>query len=231
VIRSSARTRGDAAPAGEAIGSWGDTFDGDGDWPADGTPLPPSSGAIAAGLLWTPRGAPAPTWDATVDTEEQRTRGVAAGDGALAMTTTTTTTARTTARAIRPARAAAPTAPSRPAASEPRPGQLLAGRYRLDHRLAVGGFGAVFAAEDRRLDKTVAIKVLSPHIAGQPEHLQRFRREAIAASQIGHGGIVSITDFDRDAGGAHFIVMELLDGCDLAELLHRDGALRRRARS
>jgi len=111
------------------------------------------------------------------------------------------------------------------AATEPKPGRVLGERYLLKRRMAVGGFGAVFAAEDLRLEKSVAVKVLSPHIATQREHLIRFRREAVAASQIGHEGIVNVTDFAQDHDGTHFIVMELLDGCDLAQLIERDGAL------
>jgi len=116
-------------------------------------------------------------------------------------------------------------APTRAASLEPQQHRILCGRYRLGRRMAVGGFGAVFAAHDLRLEKPVAIKVLSPAIASHPDHLIRFRREAVAAGRIGHEGIVNVTDFDHDRDGTHFIVMELLDGCDLAQIIQREHAL------
>jgi protein kinase-like protein len=116
-------------------------------------------------------------------------------------------------------------APPTEVAPEPVPGRLLGGRYLLRRRLAIGGFGAVFEASDRRLEKRVAVKVLSPHVAGNREMLTRFRREAIAASAVGHEGIVAVTDFDRDADGTYFIAMELLDGRDLADLIAGSGPL------
>jgi eukaryotic-like serine/threonine-protein kinase len=118
------------------------------------------------------------------------------------------------------------TAPSMatPPAGSPGPGRVLGNRYRLLELMSIGGFGAVFAAEDMRLAKRVAVKVLSPHLATSADHLARFRQEAVAASQLRHDGIVLVTDFDRDADGTHFIVMELLDGHDLGkriEMEHR----------
>jgi serine/threonine-protein kinase len=107
----------------------------------------------------------------------------------------------------------------------PAPGRVLGERYALERQLGVGGFGAVFAAEDLRLQKKVAVKILSPQVTHQEEMLERFRREAIAASQVGHEGIVDVTDFDRDEDGTPFIVMELLDGKDLAEVLARERPL------
>jgi hypothetical protein len=112
-----------------------------------------------------------------------------------------------------------------PSQGPPRPGRILGGRYRLRRRMVVGGFGAVFAAEDLRLRRPVAVKVLSPHIANSREHLARFRQEAIYASQIGHDGIVDVRDFDRDVDGTHFIVMELLDGSDLSQMIATQGPL------
>ena len=98
-------------------------------------------------------------------------------------------------------------------------GRLLGERYFLKRQVGVGGFGAVFEAEDRRLQKRVAVKVLSPYVAAHPQTLQRFEREAIAASQVGHEGIVDVTDFGRDPDGTRYIVMEYLNGADLAKEL------------
>jgi serine/threonine protein kinase len=107
----------------------------------------------------------------------------------------------------------------------PSPGRLLGNRYLLKKELGVGGFGAVFEAEDQRLEKRVAVKVLSPRVAMEPEALTRFKQEALAASKIGHKGIVDVTDFDSDIDGTHFLVMEYLDGCDLARLIAREGPI------
>ena len=124
-------------------------------------------------------------------------------------------------------RGAVPTSPSMPTPTpgSPESGRVLGRRYRLLELMSIGGFGAVFAAEDMRLKKRVAVKVLSPHLAASADHLARFQQEAIAASQLRHEGIVLVTDFDRDVDGTHFIAMELLDGYDLARLIETHGPL------
>ena len=95
-------------------------------------------------------------------------------------------------------------------------GRELAGRYVLRRLLGRGGFGAVYESEDLRLEKRVAVKLLSGELQKRPDALGRFKQEAIAAARIGHHGIVDVTDFDQDTDGTHFIVMELIDGVDLA---------------
>jgi serine/threonine protein kinase len=126
-----------------------------------------------------------------------------------------------------PLRGAARTSPpgATPTPGSPDTGRILGQRYRLLELMSIGGFGAVFAAEDMRLKKRVAVKVLSPHLATSPDHLARFQQEAIAASQLRHEGIVLVTDFDRDVDGTHFIAMELLDGYDLAQMIETHGPL------
>ena len=104
-------------------------------------------------------------------------------------------------------------------ARAPSRGRVLGGRYRLSRQLGVGGYGAVFAAEELATRRRVAIKVLSPAAAGCAEMITRFHREAIAASRSRHPHIVEVADFDVDDDGSHFIVMEYLDGHDLAEVL------------
>ncbi len=101
----------------------------------------------------------------------------------------------------------------------PRGGRTLAERYRLERQIGIGGYGAVFDAYDTRLRKRVAVKVLSPALSQSPEEIERFRREAVAASQVRHEGIVDVTDLDRDADGTFFIVMEYLGGVDLGDVL------------
>ncbi|MBZ0236550.1 MAG: serine/threonine protein kinase, partial [Deltaproteobacteria bacterium] len=109
--------------------------------------------------------------------------------------------------------------------SSPARGRVLGQRYRLDRSLGVGGYGAVFAAHDLHTGEAVAIKVLSPAVERSPEMLTRFHREAIAASRVRHPGIVDVVDFDVDDEGTQYIVMEFLDGHDLAQRLEDAGRL------
>jgi serine/threonine-protein kinase len=97
--------------------------------------------------------------------------------------------------------------------------RILGGRYRLGRQLGAGGYGAVFAAEDTISGERVAIKVLSPAASQSHELVIRFHREAIAASRVRHPHIVNVADFDIDDDDGHFIVMEHLDGRDLAQTL------------
>jgi len=104
-------------------------------------------------------------------------------------------------------------------------GTVLAGRYRIDRRVGAGGMGAVYVGLHVELDKRVALKVVQPRLGADPTIAQRFVQEARAASAIGHEHIVQITDFGRTDDGAAFLVMEYLDGEDLADTLRRDGPL------
>ena len=95
----------------------------------------------------------------------------------------------------------------RPAA---RIGQQI-GRYRIVGALGAGGMGEVYRAEDPRLDREVAIKILPPHLADDPAALTRFKREAKTIAGLSHPNILGLHDFDMD-GDVHFAVMELLQG-------------------
>ena len=101
---------------------------------------------------------------------------------------------------------------------------LLLDRYRLGTRLAVGGMGTVFAATDEKLDRPVAIKVLADNLAHDESFVERFRREARAAAGLGHPNIASVYDYGEE-NGCHFIVMELVEGRDLAQVLRTEGPL------
>jgi hypothetical protein len=105
------------------------------------------------------------------------------------------------------------------------PGTVVAGRYRIVRRLGQGGMGIVFVAEHQRLERKVALKVLTPVLARHKILVQRFEREARAASKIGHHNIVNVLDFGSTDEGADFIVMELLEGCDLGRVIRTTGAL------
>ena len=94
------------------------------------------------------------------------------------------------------------------------------GRYRILGVVGAGGMGEVYRAEDPRLDRQVAIKILPPHLAGDEAALTRFKREAKAVAALSHPNILALHDFDFD-GDTHFVVMELLDGETIAKRLLR----------
>jgi serine/threonine-protein kinase len=102
----------------------------------------------------------------------------------------------------------------------------IAGRYRIEGRLGVGGMSTVHLAFDNRLERYVAIKLLAEHLADDPTFVSRFRREALAAARLVHPNIVQVFDFGFDAGHhQHFIVMEHVPGNSCAELLRDRGHL------
>ena len=104
--------------------------------------------------------------------------------------------------------------------------RLLGGRYRLLDTLGEGGMAVVHRAHDDMLDREVAVKVLRPAHASDPEFVSRFRREARHAAGLHDPRIVTIHDLGVDpATGADYIVMQLVDGPDLQTLLDRGGRL------
>ena len=103
-------------------------------------------------------------------------------------------------------------------------GVLLCGRYRLHTHLASGGMGEVWRATDVTLQRPVAVKLLHDHLAGDPDLLDRFRREARAAARLNHPGIVAVYDTCSD-GGRQAIVLQLVEGPNLRTYLDRVGCL------
>jgi hypothetical protein len=97
---------------------------------------------------------------------------------------------------------------------------LLGQRYRLVRRIASGGMGTVWEAEDTVLHRPVAAKVLSDGFSAEKEFVERFRREARAAAGLSHPDVARVFDYGED-DGTQFIVMELLDGETLAARLSR----------
>ena len=88
------------------------------------------------------------------------------------------------------------------------------GKYRLVEKLGQGGMAQVYKAYQPDLDRYVAVKILHPHLTGDPEFEARFRREARAVAALEHPNIVRIYDFDT-AEGLAFLVMECVEGTNL----------------
>src|SRR5215467_3087475 len=86
------------------------------------------------------------------------------------------------------------------ASEELAPGALLAGRYEILQLLGRGGMGAVYKARDKELDRLVALKLIRPDLARNPEVLRRFKQELILARQITHKNVIRIFDFGQSDG-------------------------------
>jgi serine/threonine protein kinase len=104
-------------------------------------------------------------------------------------------------------------------------GVVLGGAYRITRLIGEGGMGSVYEAMHLRLDKRVAVKVMTREMASNQEALARFHREAGVASHLGHPHLVNIIDFGTSEAGEPYLVMEYLDGEDLDHRLRRAGCL------
>jgi serine/threonine-protein kinase len=98
-------------------------------------------------------------------------------------------------------------------------GSVLHETYRIEQQIGKGGMGAVFLASHVRLPKKFAIKVLHADAMANHDAYQRFRREAEISSSLGHPNIIEVHDFNQTEDGEPYIVMEYLDGVDLATVL------------
>src|SRR5438874_11841279 len=94
------------------------------------------------------------------------------------------------------------------------------GRYEIRAKIGEGGMGEVYLAEDTKLDRKVALKVLPSEVATHPERMRRFVQEAKAASALNHPNIITIYEIDETESG-HFIATEFIDGKTLRERIRR----------
>ncbi|MBC7817343.1 MAG: protein kinase, partial [Planctomycetaceae bacterium] len=101
---------------------------------------------------------------------------------------------------------------------------LTLGNYVILDKLGQGGMGMVLKAKHRRMDRLVALKVMSPAALKSPDAVKRFHREVQAAAKLTHPNIVIAHDAD-EANGTHFLVMEFVEGMDLSELVKKRGPM------
>ena len=105
--------------------------------------------------------------------------------------------------------------------------RVLQGRYALISHIARGGMADVYVALDRRLGRNVAVKILHGEFASSDAFVERFRREAQAAANLTHTGVVAIYDWGEDEG-TYFMVMELVQGQNLRDVIRSEGVLKPR---
>jgi tetratricopeptide (TPR) repeat protein/predicted Ser/Thr protein kinase len=103
-------------------------------------------------------------------------------------------------------------------------GAVLGARYQILNILGVGGMGAVYQALDLELNRTIALKVIRPDLAGNQSIIDRFKQELILATQVTHRNVVRIYDLG-EAEGMKFITMEFVEGQDLRSLIHERSKL------
>jgi tetratricopeptide (TPR) repeat protein/predicted Ser/Thr protein kinase len=117
-----------------------------------------------------------------------------------------------------------PPADALPTQGEALIGVLLAERYEILELLGQGGMGAVYKARDTELERLVALKLIRPELASNPEILRRFKQELILAREVTHRNVIRIFDLGQ-AKGVKFITMEFVEGRDLRTLLKDKGKL------
>ncbi len=105
-------------------------------------------------------------------------------------------------------------------------GTTLPAGYHILDLIGVGGMGRVYRAEQSVLGRTVAVKIIHPHLLADENSAIRFLTEARAASQLNHPNSISVFDFGRTDDGQPYLVMELLTGKDLGLVAHEEGELR-----
>src|SRR2546428_12538628 len=95
------------------------------------------------------------------------------------------------------------------------------GRYEIRSKLGAGGMGEVYLAQDAKLDRKVALKILPSDLATNQDRMRRFTQEAKAAAALNHPNIAHIYEIG-ESDGTHFIAMEFIDGVTLRDKIHRE---------
>src|SRR5437588_690587 len=95
------------------------------------------------------------------------------------------------------------------------------GRYEIRSKIGVGGMGEVYLAQDTKLDRRVALKILPADVASNRDRMERFVREAKSAAALSHPNIAQIFEIGEHEG-THFIAMEFVEGVTLREKIHRE---------
>jgi serine/threonine-protein kinase len=108
---------------------------------------------------------------------------------------------------------------------DPLIGRTLPGGYVILDLVGIGGMGRVYRAEQTNLGRTVAVKIIHPHLVGEDNAAARFITEARAASRLNHPNSVAVIDFGKTEDGQLYLVMEFLRGKDLARVQHEEGPL------
>jgi serine/threonine-protein kinase len=111
-----------------------------------------------------------------------------------------------------------------PGFASARLGTRIAGKFRLERVLGVGGMGVVYEAVNEATQRRFAIKIVHPEVTRDPAGRERIAREATAPNEIGHPGLVDVWDAGTDADGTLYLCMELLEGRSLREWLATEGA-------
>ncbi len=112
-----------------------------------------------------------------------------------------------------------------PSADDPLIGRTLPGGYVILDLVGIGGMGRVYRAEQTNLARTVAVKIIHPHLVGEENAAARFITEARAASRLNHPNSVAVIDFGKTPDGQLYLVMEFLRGRDLARIAYEEGPL------
>jgi eukaryotic-like serine/threonine-protein kinase len=107
----------------------------------------------------------------------------------------------------------------------PRPGDIIADRYRVVAPIGRGAMGTVYRVEHVQISKVMAIKLLHQDLEQNPENVARFHREAESASRLNHPNTVHVFDFGRTKSGSLYLVMEYVDGNDLAKVIETEGPM------
>ncbi len=108
---------------------------------------------------------------------------------------------------------------------DPLVGRTLPGGYVILDLIGIGGMGRVYRAEQTNLARTVAVKIIHPHLVGEENAAARFITEARAASRLNHPNSVGVIDFGKTQDGQLYLVMEYLRGRDLARVAYEEGPL------